>query len=100
MRQYRVAWISGPDGRVIESYRRELRSDAEFLVRDLFPKIGEDELLVFEVAGETLDPDGSHAVSCRCGQCVEDEGPLHSPGEDCDGGPSCPWHKDRTHDDG
>ncbi len=24
---------------------------------------------------------------------------THAPADDCDGGPSCPWHSDRTHDD-
>lgn len=50
--RFRVSWIDGPSGRVIESFTRELRKDAEAVLLDLFPKIGADELLVFEVTTE------------------------------------------------
>lgn len=58
---------------------------------------------------EVLDDDGTHAVACVCEQCAADPAdewqrapgaePTHPPIGDCDGGPSCPWHRDRTHAD-
>lgn len=47
--QFRVSWIAGPDGRVIESHVYHDRDTAEGIVVRKLPLIGEDEMLVFEV---------------------------------------------------
>lgn len=55
MKVYRVSWINGPDGRVIESHRFTDRASAEAIVARKAQFIGEDELLVFEIVREDED---------------------------------------------
>lgn len=50
MTLYRVSWVDGVSGRIIDTAVRHDRNDAEQLVAAKLPLIGEDELLVFEVS--------------------------------------------------